>query len=195
MKDDECGDGFCNQGECGSIWTCDNRYGLRCESDDHCDITRNHCTDGRCRSLSRSETYERNTGLALSPLDKAVMDACPTRVWSRNVPRRRCTDDGQCGEGFCDRDRCAARWTCNFDYYGRNCKESHECGKYPCIAGRCRSCMVESECDWKRDTPGESDVTCREDSYIPGARECMGEIGSALGGVGREDAGAPNPLR
>jgi hypothetical protein len=202
MKDDECGDGYCSQGECYSIFTCNNRYGLRCESDDHCDdIPRSRCTDGRCRSVPRSEMYERRTGLALSPLDKAVIDACPARAWSRNVPRRRCTTDGQCGEGFCDRGRCAARWTCQLDY-GRPCKGSDGCSVYPCIDGRCRSCTSESECDWKRGRPGESDVKCQDDYvFVPGARACIGVVTGFPSGVPsmqrvpEEDAGAPNPPR
>ena len=133
------------------------------------------------RPLTQSERYEQRLGIALSPLDKAIMDTCPERAWSENVPKRRCTNDGQCGDGFCDRGRCAAKWTCGVDY-GRRCEKQDHCAVFPCIDGRCRSCASEADCDWKRGRLGESNVICRSDVFIPGARECVGRIGSVLPG-------------
>ena len=120
---------------------------------------------------SPSQQYEQLWGAKLSPLDKAIMDACPPRAWSKKVPTRRCKKDGECGDGFCDRGRCAAIWSCGSDY-GQRCEENAECGPRPCIDGRCRSCAVEADCDWKlgrfRSVGG-----CREDSFIDGAHACV----------------------
>ena len=68
------------------------------------------------REPSHSERFEERTGLTLSPLAKAMMDDCPARAWSKTVPKRRCAKDDQCGDGFCDRGRCAPFWTCTEDY-------------------------------------------------------------------------------
>lgn len=132
--------------------------------------------------LSNSERYEKITGITLSPIDKVIMNECPARAWSKNVPKRRCTSDEQCGDGLCDRGRCAAKWSCS--NYGRPCKESSDCSTRPCIDGRCRSCMSERDCDWKRGLDvAESNITCRVDEAILGARECFGEVGSGFGTV------------
>ncbi len=52
--------------------------------------------------LSNSEYYELRRGLKPSPEDKAILDDCPERAWSKNVPNRACTFDNECGDGFCD---------------------------------------------------------------------------------------------
>jgi hypothetical protein len=132
------------------------------------------------RPETNSERYERATGITLSPIDKAIMDDCPARAWSKHVPKRRCTNDGQCGDGFCDRERCAAIWSCR-SVYGQRCQGS-SCGIRPCIDGRCRSCTSEKDCDWKQGLDDrESDIVCRAQDSIPGARECMGEVGAGPG--------------
>lgn len=46
-NDDECGDGFCDRGQCAAIWTRKHPYGQRCEGKDPCPGV---CLDGRCRS-------------------------------------------------------------------------------------------------------------------------------------------------
>jgi hypothetical protein len=122
---------------------------------------------------SPSEIYEQRSGRKLSRLDKVIMDDCPERAWSKNVPKRNCTKDSQCGDGFCDQGRCAAIWTCGVDY-GNSCEKQDHCGSLPCIDGRCRSCVSEADCDWKRGRAGESNVTCRGSSVVAGARECGG---------------------
>ena len=135
--------------------------------------------------LSPSETFEQRSGLKLSALDKAIFDECPERAWTQNVPKRLCKNDGECGDGFCDRGRCAARRTCGSEY-GRQCEKQVHCSFLPCLNGRCRSCVAEAECDWKRDQPGVSNVTCRSDYFTAGARRCVGSIGSVLPTAPRE---------
>jgi hypothetical protein len=74
------------------------------------------------RQPSRSDYFEKYWGIKLPPLDKAIFDDCPKRAWSKNVPDRRCTKDDECGDGFCDRDRCAPFWTCDARY-GMQCEK------------------------------------------------------------------------
>lgn len=52
-KDSECGDGFCDRGQCGPIWTCGMRASLPCEKPEHCwDLL---CIEGRCQSCVNDE--------------------------------------------------------------------------------------------------------------------------------------------
>jgi hypothetical protein len=120
--------------------------------------------------LAPSEEFEKRWGIKLSPVDKAIMDDCPPRAWSKNVPKRRCTRDNECGDGFCDRERCAPLWTCRVEL-SRPCEKSDHCYGSPCIEGRCRSCASDSECETlRRVTP----ATCSPDTDIPGFRRCLG---------------------
>jgi len=85
----------------------------------------------------------------LSPLDWAIRNDFPPRPWSRNVPNRACTKDSECGDGFCDRDHCAAIWT-SWEHSGQRCygprsEPSGLCHR-PCLDGRCRSCLSDAEC-------------------------------------------------
>ena len=85
----------------------------------------------------------------LSPLDRAISEMCPPRPLSQNVPERACTKDSECGDGFCNRDHCAAIWTCD-QRYGQRCYgPEHEKTGWCiglCIEGRCRSCLSNEEC-------------------------------------------------
>jgi hypothetical protein len=85
----------------------------------------------------------------LSPLDRAISEMCPPRPLSQNVPERACTKDSECGDGFCDREHCAAIWTCD-QRYGQRCYgPEHEKTGWCiglCIEGRCRSCLSNEEC-------------------------------------------------
>ncbi len=108
----------------------------------------------------------------LSPADKTIAEDCPKHAWSKNVPKRTCAKDEECGDGFCDRGRCAAIWTCRA-FIGQRCESDRQCGGYLCMEGRCRSCVSNEEC--KRVT-WVYDPKCIEDSYLPGGRECHGVV-------------------
>ena len=114
-----------------------------------------------------------SSGFKRSPLDKAILEDHPSRPWSKNVPKRNCTDDGECGDGFCDRGRCAAIWTWNATY-GQRCENDQWCGDRPCIDGRCRSCVSVAECK----SFNLQDAECTPDPWVPGSHECHGVIGS-----------------
>lgn len=126
-----------------------------------------------------SEIYEQNTGLKLSDQDKTIMDDCPKRIWSRNVPKGKCKADGQCGDGFCDRGQCAPFWSCDASY-SQPCKKDEQCAGYLCIEGRCRSCISTAEC---KDDPDNQNPTCDPNVYVPGSRSCQGVTGSGEGDV------------
>jgi hypothetical protein len=136
---------------------------------------------------SRSDHYEKIWGFMFYPHDRALLDDCPNRAWSTNVPDRRCKKDDECGDGFCDRDRCAPFWTCEA-WYGMQCEKDDHCGIRPCINGRCRSCVSDAECAWIRD---EEDPICIADHYVPGSRKCRGVVGSIEG----EAAPGPPPQK
>ena len=100
-------------------------------------------------------------GSPFSALDQAIADDCVrmsegglllSRAWSQHVPDRDCTKDGECGDGFCDRGRCAAIWTC-YEPYGQRCDNGQavrsrwvQHGRCLCLEGRCRSCESDAEC-------------------------------------------------
>jgi hypothetical protein len=121
-----------------------------------------------------------------SALDKAIADDClpipgiglvQGRAWSQDVPERDCTDDTECGDGFCDRGRCAAIWTCR-ERYGQHCVDgktapsrgSASNGCYGlCLDGRCRSCTSDAEC---AKASGYADAMCGPGRERSGARRC-----------------------
>ena len=118
--------------------------------------------------LSNSEYYELRKGLKPSPEDKAILDDCPERPWSKNVPNRACTFDHECGDGFCDRDRCAAIWTCG-ERQGQRCEKDMQCPGEVCIDGRCKSCASDAECV---NRLRRSDAECSPRRDEAGARAC-----------------------
>ena len=97
-----------------------------------------------------------------TPLDRAITadcepaycGSCRPRPWSTDVPDGACKADGECGDGFCDRGRCAAIWGAN-ERYGQRCihgkpppigdDPDDECSGI-CLDGRCRSCTSDAEC-------------------------------------------------
>jgi hypothetical protein len=123
---------------------------------------------------SPSEGGDAASGFMRSPLDKAIAEDYPSRPWSKDVPKRRCTNDNECSDGFCDRGSCAAIWTWA-PRYGQRCESDRWCARYPCIDGRCRSCLSDAECAWVRHM---QDPQCTPDPEIPGSRECRGVVGS-----------------
>jgi hypothetical protein len=139
------------------------------------------------RRPSRSDYYEKYWGIKLAPLDRAILDDCPERAWSKSVPDRRCTKDDECGDGFCDRGRCSPLWTCDARY-GMRCEKNDHCGDRPCIDGRCRSCASDTECAWMHDV---QDPYCTADPSVPGSRECDGLVPSIPG----DAAPGPPPPR
>ena len=104
---------------------------------------------------------------SFSSLDRLIANDCRSQPppyeygprvsgsWSVNVPDRDCTNDGECGEGFCDRGRCAIIWTC-YEKIGQRCVNGRAapspvdgtttwCAGI-CLEGRCRSCESDAEC-------------------------------------------------
>lgn len=218
-KDEQCGDGFCNRGQCAAIWTCDDRHGQRCQNDEQC---RGVCVEGRCRSCesdaecrrdgrtpdafctrplaitarrncfanvhtgppivssvptpkttpapslesiptpaptpARRPCVVKNSSMIETPpseeyelryfplKDRAIADLCPQEVWSTHVPKRTCKKDEECGDGFCDRGKCAAILTCRARY-GQRCETPEQCESFVCLDGRCRSCASDKECE------------------------------------------------
>lgn len=124
-----------------------------------------------------SEMGDATSGFTQSPLDKAIAKDKPARPWSKNVPKRRCTKDDECGDGFCDRGRCAAIWTYT-ERYGQRCEGDRWCFNHLCIDGRCRSCASDTDCERLHLI---QDGRCTPDTMVPDARECSGVIGSVVG--------------
>jgi hypothetical protein len=104
---------------------------------------------------------------------KPLAEDEPARPWSKNVPKRRCQKDGECGDGFCDRGRCAAIWT-HTRQYGQPCDENHF--RLPCIDGRYRSCVSDAECAWSNPQHPK----CVPDAFVPGGRACTVHVPSIL---------------
>jgi hypothetical protein len=125
-------------------------------------------------------------GGPFSPLDKEIADDCifvsekgPIlgRAWSQNVSERDCAVDDECGDGFCDRGRCAAIWTCRHRY-GQHCVDGktapsrvggHDGCYGLCLEGRCRSCTLDEECAKEYGSP---DSGCNPGRERSGARRC-----------------------
>jgi hypothetical protein len=122
-----------------------------------------------------SEDIEKNYGIKLSPIEKAIVDDCPDRRWSKDVPDRWCTKHEQCGDGFCDRGHCAAIWTC-LVRHGQRCTSHNQCPDF-CVNGRCSSCASDAECAKRFDQPK---ATCPPRHDLDG-RFCEFFVGSSGG--------------
>ena len=72
-----------------------------------------------------------------------ALEAPPWRALSQHVPDRTCSGESECGDGFCDRGRCAPIWE---DLYGQRCTMTCQCGPFLCLEGRCMSCLHHTEC-------------------------------------------------
>jgi hypothetical protein len=86
-----------------------------------------------------------------------VIPEPPPQPLSKNVPDRACKKDRECGDGLCDRGRCAPLWT-EDPKYGQSCNVSSISGLcdsgYLCLEGRCRSCVSDAEC--VKEMPGSA---------------------------------------
>lgn len=80
-------------------------------------------SESSAHAPSPSDVDTQSSGFTLSPSDKAIRGDKPARPWSKNVPKRSCTKDDECGEGSCDRGRCAAIWTWNLTL-GQRCERN-----------------------------------------------------------------------
>ena len=110
-------------------------------------------------------------GLKLSPLEKIIADTAPTQPWSQHVPDQTCSKDDECGDGFCDRGRCNAIWTCRVRS-GMPCITHEHCLGSSiglCIDGRCRSCKTHDECEAAH--PGKG-LVCNVHQRPPYPRLC-----------------------
>ncbi len=121
-----------------------------------------------------SQRVEEDYGLTLTDRDKLILDTCPRRVWSENVPDRACTKDEECGEGFCDRGHCEVLYTCSMGL-GKPCTEKRLCHGV-CIDGRCLSCISDEECEQKSqelfpESTRRSPKVCRPSSL--GGKLCF----------------------
>jgi hypothetical protein len=144
-------------------------------------------SESSAHAPSPSEVDTQSSGFTLSPIDKAIRGDKPARPWSKNVPKRSCTKDDECGDGFCDRGRCAAIWTWNLTL-GQRCERNGQCGFLPCVDGRCRSCVSDAECEWADDM---QDPECEPHPHIPDAQMCDGLV-SGFGpqkGIGKPASG------
>lgn len=103
----------------------------------------------------------------LSPVDQAIANTCPHQVWSKNVPDQDCSNDSECGDGFCDRGHCGAIETCSRGF-GQRCELDKHCYGL-CIDGRCRSCISNVECEKKG---GHTDYVCSSPRTQTGERMC-----------------------
>lgn len=72
-----------------------------------------------------------------------IAGAPPPHALSQHVKDRACSEDSECGDGFCDRGHCAPIWE---EEYGQRCTMTCQCGSFLCIEGRCRSCLHHKEC-------------------------------------------------
>lgn len=78
-RDDECGDGFCDRGQCSAIYTCRQDLGARCDLDGQCPFLL--CIEGRCRSCASDQECQ-------------IRLESPNRICSppaRRAPGRECT--------------------------------------------------------------------------------------------------------
>jgi hypothetical protein len=114
-----------------------------------------------------SNIVEREWGLTLSPDEKHMVNTCPRRAWSKNVPDRDCKKDNECGDGICDRGHCSAIITCLM-YPGAPCKTDAHC-RGLCMEGRCRSCVSDEECQKKEMNPYGA---CDAPGSHPPGRSC-----------------------
>jgi hypothetical protein len=112
-------------------------------------------------------------------IETRAQDERDRRLCFLEAPARRirgvsCKKDDECGDGFCDRGRCAAIWTYG-GQYGQPCEGNY--GGLLCIDGRFRSCVSDAECAWTHDPRGPK---CVSNTRVPGGRLCVYTIPSII---------------
>ena len=108
----------------------------------------------------------------------------PWRALSQHVPDRACSEESDCGDGFCDRGRCAPIWEV---IYGQRCTMACQCQPFLCIEGRCSSCLQHADC---------GGFVCSKDSLVttvPIANNCGGVLGMHETHMPPEPVRAPPP--
>lgn len=80
----ECGDGFCDRGQCTAIYTCLQNLGARCETNDHCPYLL--CINGRCSSCATHDECKKRDGqdhhVCLKPGLRAPGRTCGPGPWT-----------------------------------------------------------------------------------------------------------------
>jgi hypothetical protein len=103
----------------------------------------------------------------------------PSHALSQQVSDRVCREDSECGDGFCDRGRCAPIWE---DTYGQRCTMNCQCGSFLCLWGRCRSCLHHAE--------------CIENGNVCGRGQISSPLATDCGGLGPHETHLPRePVR
>jgi len=97
------------------------------------------------------------------------------------APSTGCTEDADCGVGFCDHGTCAA--VVLAQQYGQECDPESSldvCQGYSCVKNRCRSCTSDADCG--------GEAVCGEIEGRPGRR-----CGSQAGGSSDQVEPGPTP--
>jgi hypothetical protein len=105
----------------------------------------------------------------------------PPDMLSQHVPDQACSGESECGDGFCDRGRCAPIWE---NWYGQQCTMTCQCGPFLCLEGRCSSCLYHTECGGSGHVCSEYGLTKAKVSF-----GCGGVLGM------RETHMPPEPVR
>ncbi|HRI64057.1 MAG TPA: hypothetical protein PK156_07455, partial [Polyangium sp.] len=114
-----------------------------------------------------SEAVEKY-GVKLTAEQKVIADMCPRVPWSKNVPNRACQRNDECGDGFCDRGKCIAIFSCGIAL-GSPCEKDGQCPFQMCIDGHCSSCISDEECQQRLGHPDRKCTVTQR--HAPG-REC-----------------------
>lgn len=114
------------------------------------------------------------------------------------VPQQGCTSDGDCPDGFCNRDG-SCQLVLESAKFGIACERApeapsgkvdvrfHTCAAYLCIDGRCRSCRTDRECFLEL---GSSQCGTLNDPSRPGKR-CGRYDAQSASDAGTEPVVAP----
>ena len=122
----------------------------------------------RAELLRRSRSFERlhRTALIATCLSVFLVACGSTARNAPNPSKGECVTDADCRGGFCDRTGlCGTVDTNATGRFGTPCTlpprsalgvangEQNTCGPYPCVEGRCRSCLDDAECQTELGAP------------------------------------------